>query len=392
MELNSLFLNRVGGKCIFMKCCERNSNIELLRIVSMLLILLNHLAVHGIGNLTGSSVSINVFYVKVLGLVGELAVNIFVIISSWFMIEKTININKILKLVGEVFFYSFFIFIILIALNIIELSELSFYKILICIFPVVFGHYWFITCYILLMLLSPYLNEIIEKMDKIRLKKLIQFMIITIVFIEGTIPKSFPNVFSSLIMFILLYFTTGYIKKYVYINRNSIIKNIYIFIGLFIIEISSVIVMCLVGNIINNVSLINYSSYFGKINSFFSFAISLEIFIITIKSKQFKNNIINFLSSSVLSVYLITDHILFKKLLWNRIFSINRLFNNPYFILITILICFVIYVVCIFIDFIRKNTISKVFNYMCRKFFNIKYINNIKKYIIHSKLDFEKML
>ena len=66
----------------------RNSNIEFLRIVSMLLILFHHYAVHSGFNFefTGQIIS-NKIFIDILSSFGKAGVNIFLAISSYYLID-----------------------------------------------------------------------------------------------------------------------------------------------------------------------------------------------------------------------------------------------------------------------------------------------------------------
>lgn len=86
---------------------KRQSNIELLRIISMILILAHHFSVHGGFNILKTSFTINRLWIQFLQFGGKIGVNIFVIISGYFLItSKGIKISKVLKLWLQLFFYS----------------------------------------------------------------------------------------------------------------------------------------------------------------------------------------------------------------------------------------------------------------------------------------------
>ena len=67
---------------------DRNSSFELLRIISMLLIVAHHFVVHGNFDLI-SSFSKNVFFLQSLSMFGKFGVNLFVLISGYFSCEPT---------------------------------------------------------------------------------------------------------------------------------------------------------------------------------------------------------------------------------------------------------------------------------------------------------------
>ena len=111
----------------------------------MFLIILHHIGMHGL-TITNDLFSYNYIYKSFLSIVGKIGVNVFVIISAYFMITGKFNIKKYFKLFGQVLFYSLGIFLIVeIFLKndlYVGLSQIS--K---SLFPVLSSHYWFITDY-----------------------------------------------------------------------------------------------------------------------------------------------------------------------------------------------------------------------------------------------------
>ncbi len=88
---------------------ERESNIELLRIVLMFSIILHHLVYHNYLNyLEGDNYKV----AEVLGGFAKVAVNCFMLIMGFFSYRSKWNVKKIIKIVMEsVFYYTIFMFI-----------------------------------------------------------------------------------------------------------------------------------------------------------------------------------------------------------------------------------------------------------------------------------------
>ena len=89
---------------------ERYSNIEFLRIVSMLLIVAHHYVVNSKLLKTGSPVleanfSAKLIFLFVFGAWGKIAINCFVMITGYFMCPSQITAKKLAKLVCEFMFY-----------------------------------------------------------------------------------------------------------------------------------------------------------------------------------------------------------------------------------------------------------------------------------------------
>ena len=85
---------------------------------------------------------------------------------------------------------------------------------------------------------------------------------------------------------------------------------------------------------------------------------SVSIFISFIKMKEKNIKIINYISSSVLGVYLIHDNIIVRPILWKFI-NINSYLGKKYFWIYEIGITLCIFFVCVFIDKIRQYAIER---------------------------------
>lgn len=92
-----------------MKNKNRNSNIELLRILCMIFIILHHSVVHSSFNEI-DNLNFNILYV--LSTLGRVANNIFIIITGYYMVNKQVKVKSIMKLVLETIFYSYVILLI----------------------------------------------------------------------------------------------------------------------------------------------------------------------------------------------------------------------------------------------------------------------------------------
>ncbi len=194
---------------------KRNTNFELLRIITMIMIIALHYNCHGqaMYKVQGKYYYV-IWLIEILCLV---AVNCYVLISGYFLVNSKFNLKKLIKIVCETFFYSFFIALLLICSNKVNLGNMKFIDIIKTILPSMAGQYWFITVYIMLYLIFPFLNIIIKNINK----KQFQILLIIAIGITSIITSIFPFVTHSgvaagrvIIWFIILYFIGAYIRLY----------------------------------------------------------------------------------------------------------------------------------------------------------------------------------
>ena len=85
----------------------RQSNFELLRIVSMLMIIAHHFAYYNVYVTAYISNTANGLWLQMMRVGGKIGVSVFVMISGYFLVNsKGFKISKLLKFWLQVLFYS----------------------------------------------------------------------------------------------------------------------------------------------------------------------------------------------------------------------------------------------------------------------------------------------
>lgn len=90
----------------------REANIELLRIISMILIIAGHLVAQN--DVIKISSGFSLFVALICGSAPRIAVNIFLIIGVWFMLDRKFSADRVLVLYGETWFYGMVLTVIVI--------------------------------------------------------------------------------------------------------------------------------------------------------------------------------------------------------------------------------------------------------------------------------------
>ena len=141
---------------------RRQSNFELLRISALFLIISCHFATHGVWPGRGSNLLTDMA-LSFLIIWGEVGVNIFVLMSGYFMVNSRFRAESILRIVLETVFYSYTIQLLFALLSISEFKA----KFLIrSLLPISGGNYWFITAYVAVYICSPILIWLENKLSK----------------------------------------------------------------------------------------------------------------------------------------------------------------------------------------------------------------------------------
>lgn len=138
---------------------KRMMNIELLRIVAMFLITLWHFNawyilpnIEKIDSLTAKFVGVSMNFLP-------FHVNAFILISGFFGIKSSSK--------GMIQIYTMCLFYMVLncAMNFFMGNNFDFIKL---VFPISHGGWWFINIYFLLLMIAPYINIALEKLDKVK--------------------------------------------------------------------------------------------------------------------------------------------------------------------------------------------------------------------------------
>lgn len=339
--------------------------IEYLRIFCMFWIILFHFSDHGTVIMETTPLSINWLMLAMARLGGGIGNCIFVLITGYLMYEKQFKLMRIIKLWFETLFYSILSFVIINCVNSHMIENMGSVNILKVFFPIISNRYWFISTYILLGFLIPFLNKLI---DTLNVKNHIYLMVLMFL-ISSVIPtftlSSWMTSKSNIDEFILLYLIGSFIKKN---NLHSI--HSYKYFVLFIIVLFGM----LCSEIVLKVLLPSHFDYF--VSGSRKTPTVIASILLFLFAKNMKINLPKFFlvcSRSVFGVYLIHIgdlNIIFFK----NIFDISKIFNSYFFIILLMLYALFIFIICVTVDFVRILFVEKnIMPYI------IKISNNIEK-------------
>lgn len=310
----------------------RKSNIELLRIISMLAIILHHAIIHGVFRGTWNFpteasreiFSNGTFIYQILFFGGKFGVQVFVMITGYFMISSKISIKTISKFWVPVFTWSI-IFLILRLLGMPSEVTISLKEIVKSILPILSSNYWFAQAYLMLFLVIPILNSLYRKLSPKKFAYLILFLLLVSIIIP-----TFTTIYlvgnNAAPLFILLYYIGALIRNYEEIISKNI-RTIKIILPLsFAVYILSVWCLDMLGLKLNLDIFLTKATILGSQNSLLVLLCSSSVFIMFTQLNLPTIKWINIVASSTFGVYLIHDNIFFRSVLWGKITPIDNSF------------------------------------------------------------------
>ena len=200
------------------KKTERNSNLELYRIIVMLLIVAHHYVVNSglIQMIANEPLNITSSVMLVFGAWGKTGINCFVLITGYFMCRSRFTGEKLLKLYLQILFYTVIIYGVFCVTG---HERLSVQEILWKIWPVKSINNGFTSCFILFYLFIPFLNIFLTGLDQKNHRRLLIVLLFSFSLLP-TIPV-IPYSFNYVGWFMVLYLVGSYIRNYGIFSKLS---------------------------------------------------------------------------------------------------------------------------------------------------------------------------
>ena len=189
----------------------RNSNLELYRIIVMLLIVAHHYVVNSglLEAMEQYPLSERSLFFYTIGMWGKTGINCFVLITGYFMCKSEITIQKFLKLLFEVLFYKIVIYTIFIVSG---YEHVTFKNLVFTILPIISISSDFVSCFLLFYLFIPFLNILVRNVNQ----KQHAAMLALCLFIYVVLGTVFYMRFDAnyITWFCILYLLSSYIRFY----------------------------------------------------------------------------------------------------------------------------------------------------------------------------------
>ncbi len=213
---------------------KRQANFELLRIVAMFMIISLHYLVKG-WVATPFPFAAKENPAGVLAWLVEafciVAVNCYVLISGYFLVESAWKPGRAVSLVLQVLFYSLLIPALLLLTGVVSAGDLDMYDWIGFAFPFGTEHYWFATAYLVMYLFAPFLAAGIEKMKRRDLQILLVFLFAVFSLEKTVLPLylATDRYGYDFGWFLCLFVAAGYIRLYgiSWLDRQSHAAGLY---------------------------------------------------------------------------------------------------------------------------------------------------------------------
>lgn len=339
---------------------EKNSNAELLRLLCMFFIVVHHAVLYSgvMDEPFGADKIISV----ILYIGGKFGADCFFVISAWFLIDREFRFSRIVNIWRTVWVYGILFMALNYAFGFRAFASRDIFE---AAFPVLSNSYWFVTAYVGLLLLSPFMNRIIHQLshrEYLFLLGTLSFMVMipsTLTLFEKPYQSD-----SHFLLCVFIYFLTGYFKRDFQEVTVTKKKLIIVFSFSLLFLIFSGIAILIAEDISGAGIFKGRATVFMSGESLPMLAASLSCSMLVLKYTKHRNNvIINMISKGCFDVYLIHMNHFVYMYLWNDLFDIRGMFGTEIYLPFILGSCTAVFIVCL----IAGNVRSCVDSFISRK-------------------------
>jgi len=350
-------------------CTKRESNIELFRIIVMLLIVAHHYVVNSglYGVIQNTPLCLRSVFLLLFGAWGKTGINCFVLISGYFMCQSKLTWRKFVKLLFEFQFYKLVFYICFL---IAGYESFSFARIIKVLAPITVVNTGFTGCYLLFLLLIPFLNILTKHMTQkqhlclIAVGSFVYVGLGTLSVLTSFFPW-FPTIgvtMNYVSWFVVLYFFGAYIRMY----PKTIYENTklwgWLTVLLLAISVASVVACAYIGNMRGRVDIALSYAFLSDCSKVLAVAVAVCAFLFFRTLKIPYNKYINAAAASTYGVLLIhANSDAMRKWLWIDTLKNGQMFTSVWMPLHALGSVLVIFAVCIAIDRLRIRYIETPF-------------------------------
>ncbi|WEV63895.1 acyltransferase [Bifidobacterium sp. ESL0732] len=329
----------------------RQSNLELLRIVAMVMIIMHHFFFFNKFPLYAQPLSRKRLLIQTfLATEGRVGVDLFFALSIWFLCKphRQITLHSAAKrswiLERTLLFWSL---VLGIACIIFRLTPINTTLILEMFLPLLTNHWWYATVYVIILLMLPMLVKVLGVLTQRE-----HFILACIIFFIGPIMGDIPGlnnlmINDDLLEMLCLLVLVCYLRWY-----HEQLPSLGIGLA------------CLAfGYLVIGIQEATADTVFSQNPSVFIFPKMMNLGILVqafgwfvlFSHMHFQSRIINWIASHVFAIYLITEFVPIRDWIWRSVFDYgpyyqSRIMAIVYPIAVVLLIC----VVCILLDVIKS--------------------------------------
>ncbi len=197
---------------------KRMANLELLRCVAMMMVVVLHYLGKGglLADLTGESLNAPELAAWLLEAFCIVAVNVYMFLSGYFLSGSSFRLSRLIQLWMQVWLYSVALGLAGALSGVMRDAEFDLHYLLALIFPILMGHYWFMTAYVFLYLMLPLAGMAVERMTKRQLQVTLGLLLLAFCVIKSVLPLRLDMAGQGYdcLWYLCVFLTAAYVRKF----------------------------------------------------------------------------------------------------------------------------------------------------------------------------------
>lgn len=174
---------------------SRQANMELLRCLAMMMVVVLHYLGKGelLADLSKDSIPLKGGAAWILESLCIVAVNLYMLLSGYFGWKSSFKPSRLLRLYLQIWFYSMTVGVVSYLVWGYPKDTSGTYFFLKLLFPVSMEHYWFMTAYVFLYLLLPFVGTAIRRMNQKQMKTVTAALLVVFCLVKSVLPVRFET-------------------------------------------------------------------------------------------------------------------------------------------------------------------------------------------------------
>lgn len=334
---------------------RRNSTIELLRILCMLLVIAHHGVVHG--GALGMDPCANKVLASLILPGGKIAFTCFVAISTWFLVDQQFKGSRFLRAWLEVLFYS----VAVIAISALLGAQVTARDWIGAFLPIGGNTHGFAAAYLAFYLLLPVLSRISSGLSQAQVRWIVLVgaylqVIEKVLATYGMADLALHPFPSEILLFVLCYFVSLYIKKWgpkascsagaMFATAMTVWLAVFMLTWASWSQGSSLITTFLTAFASDESSLLYL---LGGYSLFLAFR----------ALPAFSSRAVDIVAGTTFGILLIHDHGFFRYVLWGGIVNAPSWWYSQHYLLRLVAVTVAVFAVCSLIDYARQRLLER---------------------------------
>lgn len=351
---------------------KRNANMDFLRVISMMMVTMLHaLTKSELLPFMGNDVSANGWIAWIFEALSVSAVNIFMLISGYFLISSSFKIGRLVEIILQTIVYSAGGFVLFLVSGEFSLEGMSVYDLLQYFIPIHMETYWFMSAYVIIYLLLPLTTRGVHAMLEKQLQGVILFLLLFECMLKSVLPVrlTMDSRGYSFLWYLTLFLVGARVRLYGFKVVKDAKRGWLVFIVSSVLILVEIFILSQIQ--LRTGRLKEMTTVSLEYNHILVFLSGLGIFAAFLHAKpvgQKFGKVVSFLSSYCLGVYLLQESPVMRYL-WQDWFGLREAMELPIYVFVIRVLgaVLVMFALGICVDALRTALFRGVKNLACGK-------------------------